>query len=503
MHLRDPGTTVRDAARDCMHIAVTTAIHQDLQAEIVSLISAGLAGLTRHSKASAVDAFSRTMYEHSCIMSKALQDRLMPVVLLLLEDSDAQVWRAALKFTKVVVFVTSKEQIEKALPQILRLFESKHLASAKLLVRSIIERLVKVLPADVLAAAFPKGHVPLLAYVQRQVARQGRPKTVRQKPEGGNEEEEQEGEDAEMGDAEDEPKASWDAFHAEDDAEVDAGVLPSGRRKRTRGTAAATAQAPSEPPTSAVMAHDAVQSLLDAWEAASDGEGEGGGRRGAKERSKRKRDAGEASTWIHEEKDVPLDFMSADAAHSVLTVRPPQKKRQRASEVGEAGAQNRAEALRRSGLRFADDGRLVVSEEAAEEKPRAPAFNVGTDSEKKLTPLSRLAAQRKARMAIKAQARQGGAHIIKGLDTFKPKKKAQGDVKRKGSNLKPYAYVKLNPKVFKEKHKDKATMSFAKVINGSKQSVLKGGKAKGREIKRRQEAEKRKRRRKGQKTAPR
>ncbi|CAE7188014.1 unnamed protein product [Symbiodinium microadriaticum] len=63
------------------------------------LVSAGLAGLSRHAKAAALDALSRLLYEHHSKM----------VVLLLLEDRDAQVWRAALKFTKVVVFVLPKD----------------------------------------------------------------------------------------------------------------------------------------------------------------------------------------------------------------------------------------------------------------------------------------------------------------------------------------------------------------------------------------------------------
>ena len=43
--------------------------------------------------------------------------------------------------------------------------------------------------------------------------------------------------------------------------------------------------------------------------------------------------------FLCQDKDVPLDFMSADAAHSVLTVRPPQRKRRRGAEQGLAGAQ--------------------------------------------------------------------------------------------------------------------------------------------------------------------
>jgi len=173
-------------------------------------------------------------------------------------------------------------------------------------------------------------------------------------------------------------------------------------------------------------------------------------------------------------------------------------KRQRAKETGEAGAQNKVEALRRSGLCFADDGRLVVSEmpedaKMDDEKDGKKMFNLGET--KKATPLSRLADMRKRRAEAKAQARVAKrVHNIKGLDEFKPKKKhAAGDVRRKGQTLNPYAYIKLNPKLVKEKHKDKATASLARVVKGAKQGVLRGKKAKIRDAKKKQAAETRKR----------
>lgn len=506
-HLRDPGNAFRDIVRECLHVAVTTAIHQDLQAEIVGLISAGLAGLSRLSKACAVDAFSRMMYEHSHVLEEDLQDQLISVVLLLLEDTDAQVWRAALKFTKVVVFIAPKEQLEKTLPQIFRLFASPHLATAKMMVRAIIERLCKVLPAETLAETFPQKHQPLLNHVQRALARLRRPKTVKErKEEDGGEE------DVDMEPARGKPTKSWETFNKEEEGddgiEEEVGVNKRARKLRRAVAKAAAdgenvdmpsaeakpaAAASREPPNSAVTAHDAIQSLLDAWEA----EGEGKGKKG-RDGKKRKHDVTESSTWIHEDQDVPLDFMSADAAHSVLTVRPPQQKRQRANESGAAGAQNRVEALRRSGLCFAEDGRLIVSEEAEMagdgEGEETKLFNHGT-SAKSGTPLSHLAEMRRKRQAAKARARLakgGGLHLIQGLDQYKPKKNSQGDAKRKGQTVDPYAYVRLNPKVVREKFKDKATASFSRLVKGVKQGVLRGKKAKLRDAKKQKAAENKK-----------
>ena len=478
-HLRDQSTAVREAARESLHLAATTAIHQDLQAEIVTLVSAGLAGLSRHAKAAALDALSRLLYEHHSKMASDLRKRLIHVVLLLLDDHDPQVWRGALKFTKVVVFVVPKEGLLDLLPKIMKLFESRHLASAKMLIRSIVERLVKILPEEILEEAFPKAHQALLRHVQKQFTRLGRPQTVREK--GADDWDKEEDEEETSGGVEgrkakrekkpEETKETWESFKAGDEAEQDLedGEKTEKVKKRSRG-------AKNEPPTEFVMAHNAVQALLDAWEADEEGKGKQG---------KRKRTDVAASTWIQEDGNVPIDFMSADAAHSVLTVRAPPSKKIRGAQVGNAGAENQVDALRRNGLRFAADGRLVVDETAEVMEDQRKEFSHGMASEKPKA-LSQLAMQRKARAEARAKAKAAkkGVHLIKGLDTYKPgRKKAQGDAKRKGSKLEPFAYVRLNPKVTKEKFKTKATETFAKVVQGAKKGVVKGMKARAREQK--------------------
>eukprot|EP00929_Paragymnodinium_shiwhaense_P100288 TRINITY_DN6250_c0_g1_i1.p1 TRINITY_DN6250_c0_g1~~TRINITY_DN6250_c0_g1_i1.p1 ORF type:complete len:1362 (-),score=479.40 TRINITY_DN6250_c0_g1_i1:136-4221(-) len=509
MHLRDQSTSVRDASRECLRVATTTAITGDLQSEIVTLLSAGLASLSPHSKASAIDAMARLLYEHHGSMAGTLKDRLIKVVLLLLQDVDVQVWRAALKFTKVVVYVEPRERLEGYVPQIVKLFEHPQLATAKMMVRKLVERLAKLLPAHQLSEAFPQAHKPLLNYVQKQLARRQRPKAVREKQAEEEEEEEQQEKKTRKGkkgkiavpdeaDDDDDPevskvgkkKKSFDEFQEGDDDMGVAKAQPQAGAGKKRGRAA-------EPPTSAVMAHEAVQAMLDAWEAESDDE-EGGGKK-KQGKDKRKRDVVDASTWIHENSDVPLDFMSADAAHSVLTVRPPQAKRRKGEEVGSSGTYNKADALRRSGLTFGDDGRLVVEdmEDGDDEEKKESGFNVGTDGEKKPKALSKLAEIRAKREEAKRAQRieRRKAHQVKGLDSYKPRKKnAQGDSMRKGQQLEPFAYVRLNPKLVKEKFKDKATTSFSKVVRGAKKGVLKGFKAKAMDKKFKQAKEDKKKR---------
>jgi len=498
-HLRDQSMSVREAARECLHTAATTAIHQELAAEVVTLLSAGLASLTPHSKAAAIDALSRLLYEHFTLLDATLRDRLIKVTLLLLEDRDAQVYRATLKFAKVVVFVVSKEDLAEYTRQILKLFENRHLASAKMLVRKIVERLVRLLGSEDLTEVFPEAHLPLLNYVQRQLARRQRPESMKKGAGEDDDDEEKEG-DAEMEDVAAKPKKSYEAFRDEDkeDGDDDDDMEGKGKKKRVKREA----KGPAEPGTSSVMAHEAMQSLLDAWEAESDGEGAGG--RSADRKGKRKRGEVSSSTWIHEDANVPLDFMSADAAHSVLTTRPSQAKRQRGEVEGPAGAENRADQLRRHGLRFADDGRLVVDESVEAEKGDSEdddgaerKFSHGVAGKSEPKALSRLAQMRANRASAKAKARveRRNSHIVKGLEEYKPgSSKAAGDAKRH-SKLNPFAYVRLNPKVTKEKFRGKATDSFSKVIKGAKQGVLKGHKAKERDAKQKQFKHAQKRRR--------
>lgn len=48
---------------------------------------------------------------------------------------------------------------------------------------------------------------------------------------------------------------------------------------------------------------------------------------------------------------------------------------------------------------------------------------------------------------------------------------------RKGNMLEPFAYVTLNPKLSKEKHKGKAVHSLKGVVKGVKKGTLRGQKA--------------------------
>merc|ERR1712137_587710 len=165
------------------------------------------------------------------------------------------VFRAALKFTKVITVVEPKESLDSHLPQIMEMLKRSH--DSKMLVRKILERLARVIPAERLVEVFPKEHLPLLQYIIKQVARQQRPKAVQ---DSGGQDDDQKMETSHNADNSNAVRKRRRGDNADDDDD--------------RGPATNTAELHNgkEPATSAAMAHESVQALLDAWEAESGSE---------------------------------------------------------------------------------------------------------------------------------------------------------------------------------------------------------------------------------------
>eukprot|EP00746_Dinoflagellata_sp_MGD_P162511 gnl/MRDRNA2_/MRDRNA2_90102_c0_seq1.p1 gnl/MRDRNA2_/MRDRNA2_90102_c0~~gnl/MRDRNA2_/MRDRNA2_90102_c0_seq1.p1 ORF type:complete len:1361 (-),score=354.98 gnl/MRDRNA2_/MRDRNA2_90102_c0_seq1:181-4263(-) len=490
-YLRDHSTATRDMARDCLQVIVQVSVASSFQTELVNLLSAGLAGMSVDMRSCAVDAFSRLFFELGSRLGGALRDDLVEMVLLLLEDSSAQVYRSALKFVKVVVYVLPSDVFPKYLKNIMALFSSPHMVSAKMLVRRIVEKLIRSLELDTLKNAFPKQHLPLLMYVHKEMDKRQRKRYLPRDEE--EEEEEDESGDVKMGKGSDQKqKKTWEEFNDEDDdgpggddknMTWDARQLEKKKKDKAGEGDASMKDAESQAFNPAM--HPSVQAMLDAWEDETDSEDEEDPKsKNRKGKRKRNEDEGESATWIKEDGDVPLDFMSADAAHAVLTLRPNRKK---ARNVDTGTFQSKADALRfGKGLKVAEDGRLIVEEEPDEsDAGKKAGFTLGADTGKKtqksLSHLSQL--RNKKRENRLAARREKAGHQVKGLSTYSPGSKGEGDKDTRKEKLEPYAYIRLNPKVGKERHKHKAVGSFKKVIKGAKQGIAKGMKSLGRQRK--------------------
>ena len=105
-----------------------------------------------------------------------------------------------------------------------------------------------------------------------------------------------------------------------------------------------------------------------------------------------------------------------------------------------------------------DDIKKMIIRPVDEGKPTSPLVRKN---------LSNLADLRSSKSAMRSKpARNERQHDIIGLDTRSSKHR--GDAKRKGKMLDPFAYVRLNPSLSKEKHKRSAVKSFKKILTISK-----------------------------------
>merc|ERR1719181_488175 len=103
--------------------------------------------------------------------------------------------------------------------------------------------------------------------------------------------------------------------------------------------------------------------------------------------------------------------------------------------------------------------------EEDEEMQEGPQFVHGKEEgAKPARSLSKLAALRQQR-----QARKG--HKVTGMDSYKSKK-GKGDA-TKNSKLQPYAYMRLDPKLGKEKTRGKAVASIERVVQKAKKGIAK------------------------------
>merc|ERR1712046_350448 len=106
-----------------------------------------------------------------------------------------------------------------------------------------------------------------------------------------------------------------------------------------------------------------------------------------------------------------------------------------------------------------------------------PQFVHGEAKQAAPKALSHLVELRKKRAAMAKAKRKG--HTVKGLDQFASKQaRGRGGDATRSSKLEPYAYLKLNPKLTKEKTRAKSLSSIERVVTKAKQGIAKGQKAK-------------------------
>ncbi|PFH34586.1 hypothetical protein BESB_066190 [Besnoitia besnoiti] len=474
----------------------------------------GISGETPIMKTAAVLALSRVVFSYSDQMDESLIQQIADVVLVLLQDGDKQVFLAALRFARVIAQVVDTNTLERFLPAMLAVLRNKHALRAKMRIRRLIEKLLKNLGETAIRAAFPQEHLPLLRHLQRSVRKQQLRELLVNRAlqeglswdelsfkHGAGEETEARGKKGKRKENDAFSKMMEEDEEDDEDDEDDASAAKKAalRKRRAESQAADDEENEDHEKSQKKTSPSLMQQLLDAFEEEDDSDDEG--RRNKKR--KRSRAAGDSANqndvMLLEDSagELPLDFYSPAAAHRVLLSQPLTKHRRRILSEGERS--------KVSNLTWNEEGRLVIPEEEDDEEDDKDAgFTIGKASSTpggkrglsitgKTPPLSSLAkkgglqkeagasrknlsclAARREAMKSAKQERRRGHFVQKSGDEFKAKK-AKGDVKQ-NNKVEPFAYIRLNRVMLREKHRPQALQSLATLVK--KKDKRRGG-AKG------------------------
>ncbi|PHJ25496.1 nuc173 domain protein [Cystoisospora suis] len=457
-------------------------------------------------------------------MGPDLVKELAELVFLLLRDADKQVFLAALRFARVIAHTLEGQELEQFVAPVLEMsLRSQHAVRAKMKIRRLVEKLIKKLGEASVRAAFPSEHLPLFRYLERSIRKQQLRSLLVTKALqeglswdeldfGGREDRsgrKNDGRGSSAGEKNDERGRKGDNFDEmmkeddeEDEEEEELQRESKSRKQRRREEEVETEpeeeSAAEERKLDRRLASSHVQQLLDAFEEEDDDEVAGGRRRKRKQRSNDRGSATSGDVLVLEDGDgeLPLDFLSPAAAQRVIVNNPLCKHRRRI--VGDTDGDEQVPRLR-----WNCDGRLVIPEDEDEATESRGCFTIGKASgaaaagvrrpgsaattleHKHLAgksvkvgnrpTLSCLAARRAAQKAVKPSKTQG--HIIQRSGEEFRSKKAKGDVKR-NNKVEPFAYVRLNRTMLREKHRPQALQSLARIVK-KKRSTKEARKAVG------------------------
>ncbi|CEM19688.1 unnamed protein product [Vitrella brassicaformis CCMP3155] len=155
---------------DALEILRLLAASSGDVSDIVAMISAGLASTSSPMKAAAVLALTQLLLSHGLADTEPFR-RVVRIVLLLLGDGDKSVFEASLRFAKACVRILSLEAVTENLPLILEMLNNSHAIRYRILLHRVIEKMLKRLGPDSLAAAFPADKKDLLSYCEKRMRR--------------------------------------------------------------------------------------------------------------------------------------------------------------------------------------------------------------------------------------------------------------------------------------------------------------------------------------------
>ncbi|KAF4670710.1 hypothetical protein FOL47_001859 [Perkinsus chesapeaki] len=148
--------------------------------------------------------------------------------------------------------------------------------------------------------------------------------------------------------------------------------------------------------------------------------------------------------------------------------------------LGRGGQKGVKETTSMKGRRKVNEGNRILKEEDGKiivEAPEEPTTNKKPEMEDAAIAIKKKGLGRLAeiRAAKKGARRARLQHEVKGLDQCAPgsKNRGSGDAQRQSAALQPYAYVRLNPKLVKEKFKSESIRSIDRVVKAGEEEKKK------------------------------
>ncbi|CDJ27714.1 uncharacterized protein EMH_0092020 [Eimeria mitis] len=436
---------------------------------LVTYVAAGFGGLTPETgrskgapgappllKSAAALALGRLFDLYSGELPHKQVQEWAEVGLLLLKDHNKLAFVAGIQFAKACIRAGDMDDLAAWLPSMLAALSNPNAPKARMKIRHLIEKLCKVMGEEALEKAMPEEHIPLLRHLLRSERRRTIRRLIHQTLKGAEESGEESEESVEGRRGQEESETDEDT-----DDEEGEGELPPRHQKRAGG----------DDPQVRDNGVEAVglKSLLDAFEEESDNERKSRRKRHSVPSSGQSLSVFEAADGVDATSAV-LDFCGVSAARQILVGMQPQKDRKT-----HAAARGIKRETKFSLLPLDETGKIIIQEEEEEEQPTEPAakFHIGKDtgrsnrrkdlkataaakpssSSSTKPSLSSLAARRAA-LKEKRKQQRGGHFTERSGAEFKARK-AKGDVKKK-AGVDPYAYIKLNRGILKEKYRAQA-----------------------------------------------
>lgn len=423
--LKDPNGKTRDAA---YQLILSIGNHGDNVIQLIQMIGGALGAQTSHMRSAAVMALSRIVFE--CTKSNETLPTLLPsileTILVLINEPSREVMKSVIGFIRVSVAAMPIDKLEPLIPvlvgNLLKFQETKGRFRSK--IKIILKKLVKLFGYEALMPHVPASDIRLLTHMRKLDEREKRRRIARK--------------DNQVNNGQHDESDNFEQLLDSDEEDSDEGkTLMTGATGLTRQTGR-TAGGNSK------VTKATIQSKSTA----------------AGSRNVR----GRTGIVLPDETDGEVvDMLSAKISKQV----------QFANNDMDDSDDSDDDGL----MEFDDSGRLIVKDDADDEQIRSKAFDDDRGNKRrKLNQSDSGSIVSKDTATSKNQQKNANKkkkNDNDGLGKAFKAKKAGGDIKKKGQQYEPYAFVPLDGRAYSKKNRRTTVEQMATVVR------KKGGSGKG------------------------